>query len=109
MKKLMCGVLIVVMMLSLVACGSKLSGTYKTDSLAGSYVSYTFSGSKVTFTTYVLGTKAIETTGTYKIDGNEITFTWDNGEESKDALSGTQTYEKTEDGIKIGILSLKKA
>lgn len=109
MKKLMCGILVVVMMLSLVACSTKLSGTYKTDSVAGSYVSYTFSGSKVTFTTYVLGTKAIETTGTYKIDGSEITFTWDNGEESKDALSGTQTFEKTDDGIKIGVLTLKKA
>lgn len=109
MKKLMCGILVVVMMLSLVACGSKLSGTYKTEEKLGSYASYTFSGSKVTFTTYVLGNKVGEATGTYKIDGNEITFTWDNGGDSEDAVSGTQTFEKTDDGIKIGVLTLKKA
>lgn len=86
-----------------------LNGTYKTDEVLGTYVSCTFSGSKVTCTTYVLGTKAIETTGTYEINGDEITFTWENSEDSKDAVSGTQTFEKTDDGIKIGVQTLKKA
>lgn len=108
MKKLMCGVLIVVMMLSLVACGSKLSGTYETEKVLGSYISYTFSGSKVSVTTYVVGVKALEFEGTYKIDGNEITITYAEDQDTGDAISGTQTFEKTEDGIKIGVVSLKK-
>lgn len=107
MKKLMCGVLIVVMMLSLVACGGKLSGTYKTEEIAKSYVTYTFSGSKVTFQAFVLGVGTGEVEGTYKIDGDQITFTWDG--DSDKALTGTQTFEKTDDGIKIGVLTLKKA
>lgn len=108
MKKLMCAMLVIVMMVSLVACGTKLSGTYETDSVLGSYVSYTFSGSKVTITTYALGTKVTSVEGTYKIDGNEITFTYAEDAETGDALTGTQTFEKTEDGIKIGILTLTK-
>lgn len=108
MKKLLCGVLIVVMMLSLVACGNKLSGTYKTDSVLGSYMSYTFDGDKVTFEVVAAGISTVKIDGTYKIDGEKITLTW--GDETSDkALSGELDFEKTDDGIKIGILELKKA
>ena len=51
MKKLMCVLLVVVMMLSLVACGNTLKGTYKSDEKLGSYVQYTFNGDKVTVVT----------------------------------------------------------
>lgn len=104
MKKLLCGVLIVVMMLSLVACGNKLSGTYE-SSVTG-LLSYTFEGSKVTFT---VGSGKLSTsiTGTYKIDGDTITLTW--GDEKNDkALSGEQSFEKTDDGIKIGGVEFTK-
>lgn len=109
MKKLMCGVLIVVMMLSLVACGTKLSGTYETDGILGSYVSYKFSGGKLTVTTYVLGNVVATVEGTYKIDGDQITITYNTDNDDNEGISGTQSFEKTDDGIKIGVLTLKKA
>lgn len=108
MKKLLCAVLVVVMVLSLVACGNKLKGTYKTEEVFGSYVSYTFDGSKVTVKTYVLGTKALEFEGTYEInkDGDEITITYGDAEETDDVISGTQTFEKGDGYIKIGTTKL---
>lgn len=110
MKKFLCVALVVVMMLSLVACGNKLSGTYKSEGLLESYVSYTFKGSKVTVDTYVVGSKVLTVTGTYKIDGDEITLTYDSkdAEGNKDVVSGTQTFEKGDGYIKIGILKLNK-
>lgn len=107
MKKLLCVALVVVMMLSLVACGTKLSGTYKTNSVAGSYVSYTFSGSKVTFKTVALNAVVAEIEGTYKIDGDKITLTW--GDEKNDkALSGELSFKKDGKTITIGALELTK-
>lgn len=105
MKKLMCGVLIVVMMLSLVACGSKLSGTYK-SSLTG-LVTYTFSGDKVTCKIGV-ESLAITIEGTYSIDGDKITLNW--GEEnSKNPLgNGEHTFEKIDEGIKIDGVTYEK-
>lgn len=108
MKKLMCGVLIVVMMLSLVACGNKLSGTYKTEEKLGSYMSYTFDGDKVTCKLVAAGITAATLEGTYKIDGDKITLTW-NSDEIDGALAGELDFTKTDDGIKIGVLELKKA
>lgn len=108
MKKLLCGVLIVVMMLSLVACGTKLSGTYKTDGNL-LYQAYTFDGNKVTVKTYVAGAKVLEFEGTYEISGDEITITYAEDEETGDALAaGTYEFEKTDDGIKIGKIELTK-
>ena len=111
MKKILCAVLVVIMMLSLVACGMKLKGEYRTEEVFGSYVSYTFSGNKVTVKTYVVGVKAVELEGTYEInkDGNEITITYENGDEAEDnenVVSGTQTFEKGDGYIKIGALKL---
>lgn len=122
MKKLLCGVLIVVMMLSLVACGSKLSGTYVSK---GEYITYEFSGSNVTLTLKSL-IKTIKIEGTYEIKDDKITFNMEeddsglidiiSGIESllkieglSDALTnGTHDFEKTDDGIKIGELELTK-
>ena len=103
MKKLMCAVLVVVMMLSLVACGNTLKGTYKSDEKLGSYVQYTFNGDKVTVVIYALTIKAIEVTGTYEInkEGTEITFTYADGEDTGDAPTGTVKFEKGDDYIKI--------
>ncbi len=111
MKKILCAALVVIMMLSLVACGMKLKGEYRTEEVFGSYVSYTFSGNKVTVKTYVVGVKAVELEGTYEInkDGNEITITYENGDEAEDnenVVSGTQTFEKGDGYIKIGALKL---
>ena len=110
MKKLMCVVLVVVMMLSLVACGKKLSGTYEAEIdvvLLKYTATYEFSGSKVTAVkkTTVFGTvNTVTLEGTYEIaendDGSmEITL---NFETSDDHIkSGTFTFEEGEDYIKI--------
>ncbi len=108
MKKALCVVLVVVMMLSLVACGKTLKGTYKTDEALGSYVAYEFSGSKVTVKTYVLGNLVVTVEGKYEINDNEITFTYAEDEETGDAVTGTQTFEEGDGFIKIGMLTLKK-
>lgn len=109
MKKILCGVLVVVLLLSLAACGSKLSGTYKTKEIAGTYTSYTFKGSKLTVEVFVLGQKTLTAEGTYKIDGDEITITYKgDSKDNKDVLSGTQSFEKGDGYIKIGILTLDK-
>lgn len=120
MKKLMCAVLVVVMMLSLVACGETLKGTYEAELdlvLAKTTVTCEFSGSKVTLTqkaSNFLGSVESETfEGKYEITENddgtlEITFEFENAEN----IFGNNTYtlEQGEDYIKIGIytLNLKK-
>ncbi|MBO7184802.1 MAG: hypothetical protein J6V34_03270 [Oscillospiraceae bacterium] len=110
MKKLMCVVLVVVMMLSLVACGKKLSGTYEAEIdvvLLKYTATYEFSGSKVTAikkTTVFGSVNTVTLEGTYEIaendDGSmEITL---NFETSDDHIkSGTFTFEEGEDYIKI--------
>lgn len=108
-KKILCGVLVVVMLLSLVACGSKLSGTYSAKNVVGE-VSYTFSGSKVVVKTFALGVKVLELEGTYEIKGDEITITYSSDDAKKDenVVSGTQKFEKGKDYIMIGSLKLEK-
>ena len=112
MKKLLCAILVVVMMLSLVACSKKLSGTYEAeiDIIVMKYTaSYEFSGSKVTAvkkTTTILGTvDTVTLEGTYEIAENsdgtmEITLNFTTSDE--EIKSGTYTFEEGEDYIKIG-------
>lgn len=107
--KIVALILVSIMMVGmLTACAKTLSGTYKTDAVLGTYASYTFSGSKVTFKSYLAGNEVASVSGKYEIDGDSITFTWDSSD-TGDALTGTKTFEETEDGIKIGILTLKKS
>lgn len=108
MKKMICGVLVVVMLLSLAACGNKLSGTYSAKNFLGE-VSYTFSGDKVVVKTFVAGVKVLEVEGTYKIDGDEITFTYssDDAAENENVLEGTQKFAKGDGYIEIGSLKLE--
>lgn len=104
MKKVLCAVLVVVMVLSLAACGNKLKGTYKSEEALGSYMQYDFDGDKVTVKIYALTMKVLEVSGTYEInkDGTEITFTYGEGEEIGDAPTGTVSFEKGDGYIKIG-------
>ena len=96
----------------LVSCGTTLSGTYsaKIDvGVAESETSYKFSGKKVTVTTTagVAGfEKTVELDGTYKIEDDKITFTFEG--EDANSYSGTVPFEKTEDGIKIAGVEYKK-
>lgn len=109
MKKILCGVLVVVMLLSLAACGNKLSGTYSAKNFLGE-VSYTFSGDKVVVKTFLAGQKVLEVEGTYKIDGEEITITYASEDAEKDGnvLSGTQKFAKGDGYIEIGSLKLEQ-
>ena len=105
--------LVVVMLcLSLAACGKKLSGEYYfgDKSITKSYTTYTFSGSKVTCEVYVLGNKVGDDSfeGKYAIDDDEITFTWEN--EKGEEKSNTVAFEELENGnIKIGLVTYTKA
>ena len=108
----------IMMCVALASCGKTISGTYagKADAfgLVGASITYKFSGKKVaiTATANVFGfEKTVESDGTYEItekdDGSlAITFTF----EDKDAksYSGTVSYEKTDDGIKLGGIEYKK-
>ena len=100
--------------LSLVACGKKLSGEYELDVTAagtGVVTTYAFSGSKVTVTveTKLLGsvTKTAELEGKYSIDGDKITFEFEDGEDAK-TYNGEFDFKETENGIKIGLVEYKK-
>ena len=117
MKKLLCAVLVVVMVLSLAACGKTLKGTYEAEiggSLLGYTATYEFSGSKVEITkkATVLGT--VNTTsleGKYEITENddgsmEITITLES--EDDEIKSGTYTFEEGEDYIKIAGIQYNK-
>ena len=117
MKKLLCVVLVVVMVLSLVACGKTLKGTYEAevDLFVAKYTAtYEFSGSKVEITkkTNVFGsvnTAVFE--GKYEIaendDGSmEITITLES--EDDEIKSGTYTFEEGENYIKIAGIQYDK-
>ena len=111
MKKLLCVALVVVMMLSLVACSKKLSGTYEAEfdiKVMKYTASYTFSGNKVEIVkkTTVFGVvDSVTFEGTYEITENddgtmEITINLET--EDDHIKSGTYTFEEGEDYIKIG-------
>lgn len=104
--------LAVMLCLSLVSCGKKLSGTYEAavggDAL-GYTATYEFSGSKVTVTkeASVFGAKKEYTfEGKYEIEDDTITFTFET--EDDDIKSGSFAFAETEDGIKIGLVEYKK-
>lgn len=99
--------------LSLVACGKKLSGEYELDATilgTGAVTTYAFSGSKVTITLETkaggIVTNTVELDGKYSIDGDKITFEFE-GEDAK-TYSGEFDFAETEKGIKIGIIEYKK-
>ena len=106
--------LVVVMVcLAFAACGKTLSGEYTAEigstGIAGGKTTYKFSGSKVTITV-VAGIAGFEKStsfeGKYKIDGDEITFTFEDGEAS--SYNQTLPFEETEDGIKLAGIEYKK-
>ena len=105
-------VLALVMALTMVlfvfaSCGKKLSGEYSAEVL-GSGATYEFKGSKVTITVKALGTSLFSAEGTYKIDDDKITFTFESDDDKADEYNGTFDFEEKEDSIKIGIVEYKK-
>lgn len=93
--------------LVLAACGATLSGTYSAE-VVGTGKTYTFKGNKVTVTYKAVGVEVYSYDGTYKIKDDKITITIDSDDKDAKALKGTFDFEKTEDGIKIGIVEYKK-
>ena len=98
---------------ALVACGKTLSGAYEAEvnlGVAKMNLTYEFKGSKVTATvktTNILGqVETVSVEGTYEIEDDQITFTWD--KETEGVEGGTFTFEETDNGIKIGVMELKK-
>ena len=96
---------VLMLCLSLFACGAKktLNGEYE---MGG--VTYKFSSDetvKISYTTFLSG-QIYSIEGEYKIDEDEITFTFEDVEEDKEddaeQLEGTFTFEEGEDYIKIG-------
>lgn len=90
--------LVIILIMSLAACGDKPSGTYRSRGIISQ--TYTFNGDNITMSAF-----GIDATGTYKISGNTITI--------KYILLGTeqtisQSYSKDGKSIFIGGTELIK-
>ena len=100
--KILALVLVVAMLgCMLVACGKTLKGTYSMEAF-GTGAAMTFSGSKVTISVKLLGTELSAVDGTYKIEDNKITLSFDSEEDDVKKYNGTFDFEEGEDYIKIG-------
>lgn len=97
----------IMLCLTLVSCGKKLSGTYSAE-IFGSGAEYEFKGSKVTITVKALGTEVATAEGKYSIDDDKITFEFESDDEDVKEYSGTFDFEEKEDSIKIGIIEYEK-
>lgn len=97
--------LVIIMLTAVLASCGGPSGTYEAEIL-GQGLSYTFKGSKVTIKVKLLGT-VNSFAGKYKVDGDEITFTFEDDDAEK--YSGTMTFEQGDDYIKIGGVKYTKA
>ncbi len=89
-----------------VACGNTLSGSYTKKGLIAN-TTLEFSGKDVT-----ISYGKVEIKGTYEIEDDKITITLPEEEDDSileaafktilNELTGTKSFEKTDDGIKIG-------
>ena len=106
MKKIIALVLVAVMLtMTLVSCGG-VSGTYSAE-LIGSGVELEFKGSKVSARFKVLGMYGDPIEGKFKVKGDKITITFDDGDKKTEEISGTHSFEKGDDYIKIGVVTYK--
>lgn len=90
-------IILVMAVAMLASCGTKLSGTYKCDDTSVLDVTLTFDGDNVTAKGKISIVSA-EVSGTYKIDGDKITF---NFGDDKFNLGGEHSFAK--DGKTITI------
>lgn len=92
----------------LAGCAKTLSGTYTAETI-GTGASYTFSGENVKVDILILGAVAASLEGTYKIDGDKITFTFaDSDSAEAKQYSGTFDFAEEENGIRIGLIDYVK-
>jgi hypothetical protein len=68
----------------------------------GTGATMTFSGKKVTLAVKLLGTELSAVDGTYKIEENKITLSFDSEEDDVKKYNGTFDFEEGDDYIKIG-------
>ncbi len=112
-------VVLALLMVSLVfvACGTTLSGKYSAEAF-GTGTTLEFSGSKVTMTFKLVGFSGDPIEGTYEIKDDKISIKLTEEDETGvdalikktvESLIGEQSFEKTDDGIKIGGVEYKKA
>lgn len=96
-------VVMVLLMVTLVfaSCGKTLKGTYSAE-IAGTGVEMEFEGKDVTITLKFLGAEVGSSTGTYKIEDDQITLTFESDDDKVEAYNGTFDFEEGEDYIKIG-------
>ncbi len=93
------------------SCGTTISGTYSNEvELLGiaSGTTFEFKGSKVSMTIKVAGMSGDPIEGTYKIKDDKITFTFEGDSEDAKKWNQEVSFEKTDDGIKIGGVEYKK-
>ena len=114
-KVLALALVAVMVCVSFIACSKTLSGEYVNEEsvmgVGSTKTTYVFDGKKVTLTVSAeaigmdLGGVSLE--GTYKIKGDEITFTFEG--EGAAEYSKAVSFEKTDNGIKIaGVEYTKK-
>ncbi len=85
---------VIVMMVGMLASCAALSGKYE-----GMLFSIEFNGNKYEMTGNITG--ETYSSGTYKIEDDQITFTAESGNNT-DEYSGTFSFEQDEDTITIG-------
>ena len=118
MKIIAVALVAVMLCMSLVACGKKISGSYKGEInvlLASYEVVYEFKGSKVTVTRQVesfLGdTDPIVLEGTYEIteeDDGDLKITFEYEKDDEIVKGGTFGFEEGDDYIKIAGIKYDK-
>ena len=112
--------LAVALCVALVSCGKTLSGEYGAEMNLGIgkiEVVYNFKGSKVEIVFSVIGMNSDPIEASYEIKDDKITFDFADEDEIdnyvvKLLIEGMETpmdFEKTDDGIKIGVVEYKKA
>lgn len=89
------------------SCGTKLSGKYEA-SVSGTGTVLEFKGSKVEISIKVGGKYSDPIKGEYKIEDDKITLEFEDKNLVTAIIGGTSDFEKTDDGIKIGIFTFTK-
>ena len=120
MKRIISTILVCVLLVgsvfALASCGNNPSGSYESigyQSVAKTGGVYEFGmGGKVTYTFFAAGVESYSVEGEYKVetkDDDKLTITFTYGEDKGDAKSGTVSFEKGDDYIKIAGIKYNKA
>ncbi len=105
--------LLVIIVSAIASCSPTISGTYYSGdkTITNTYVQMSFSGSNVTITSFAVGKKVFETTAKYTLDndGSKITITVpEDADAAAKVYNGEFAFSKTDDSVKIGLVTYKK-